>query len=124
MLKSIARRVYSTMSTPVGSAPFTQAVVAAMRKLYPEALADKSFDNTGLLLEAPYNKERQQQNSVLLTIDLTKAVADEAIKRRDSCIVAYHPIIFRGLKSLTLQNTQQQSLLRLAAEGISSSYCY
>lgn len=29
------------------------------------------------------------------------------------------PIIFRGLKSLTLDNTQQQSLLRLAAEGIS-----
>ena len=29
------------------------------------------------------------------------------------------PIIFRGLKSLTLGNSQQQSLLRLAAEGIS-----
>lgn len=29
------------------------------------------------------------------------------------------PIIFRGLKSLTLADTQQQSLLRLALEGIS-----
>lgn len=29
------------------------------------------------------------------------------------------PIIFRGLKSITSGNTQQQSLLRLAAEGIS-----
>jgi hypothetical protein len=29
------------------------------------------------------------------------------------------PIIFRGLKSITLGNSQQQSLLRLAAEGIS-----
>jgi hypothetical protein len=29
------------------------------------------------------------------------------------------PIIFRGLKSLTLEDTQQQSLLRLASEGIS-----
>lgn len=28
-------------------------------------------------------------NSVLLTIDLTKAVADEAIERNDSIIVAY-----------------------------------
>jgi putative NIF3 family GTP cyclohydrolase 1 type 2 len=76
-------------------------------------------------------------NSVLLTIDLTKAVADEAIERSDSVIIAYRmylsfsmwkgtdesesidPIIFRGLKSLTLDNSQQQSLLRLAAEGIS-----
>lgn len=29
------------------------------------------------------------------------------------------PIIFRGLKSLTFRDTQQSSLLRLAAEGIS-----
>jgi putative NIF3 family GTP cyclohydrolase 1 type 2 len=34
-------------------------------------------------------------------------------------VVAYHPIIFRGLKSLTLANTQQQTLLRLASHGIS-----
>ena len=76
-------------------------------------------------------------NSVLLTVDLTKAVVDEAIERSDSVIIAYRmylsfitwkgadegecvdPIIFRGLKSLTLDNSQQQSLLRLAAEGIS-----
>ncbi len=79
-------------------------------------------------------------NSVLLTVDLTKAVVDEAIERKDSIIIAYRalpftehrsrrlradaassidPIIFKGLKSLTLGNSQQQSLLRLAAEGIS-----
>jgi len=98
--------------------PFTQEVIGAVRKLYPESLADKSFDNTGLLLESP-NRPGQLRNSVLLTIDLTKAVADEAIERRDSVIVTYHPIIFRGLKSFTLGNSQQNSLLRLAQEGIS-----
>lgn len=36
-----------------------------------------------------------------------------------SCSV--DPIIFRGLKSLTFKDTQQSSLLRLAAEGISVS---
>lgn len=77
-------------------------------------------------------------NSVLLTIDLTKAVADEAIERKDCVVVSYRksapitvdeyfltllldtdPIIFSGLKCLTLADTQQQSLLRLALEGIS-----
>lgn len=77
-------------------------------------------------------------NSVLLTIDLTKAVADEAIQRKDCVVVSYRksipttvdeyrltflldtdPIIFSGLKCLTLADTQQQSLLRLALEGIS-----
>ncbi|KOS40736.1 hypothetical protein ACN38_g8399 [Penicillium nordicum] len=110
------------MSTPMRSSecsPFTNVVVSSMRKLYPEALADKSFDNTGLLLEAPFDKSRIQTNSALLTIDLTTAVADEAIKNRNSIVVAYHPIIFRGLKSLTFADSQQRSLLRLAQHGIS-----
>ncbi|KAI9685178.1 MAG: hypothetical protein M1822_004765 [Bathelium mastoideum] len=113
------------MASPPATAPFSKAVVNVMRKLYPEHLADKSWDNTGLLLEAPFDPLRRQMNSVLLTVDLTKAVADEAIERNDSIIVAYRaedPIIFRGLKSITLANSQQQSLLRLAAEGI-SVYC-
>ncbi|RDI81427.1 Diphthine methyl ester synthase [Venturia inaequalis] len=90
------------MSSNIASAPFSRAVVSAM-----------------LLLEAPFDPLRRQMNSVLLTVDLTKAVVDEAIERNDSIVVAYHPIIFKGLKSITLDNSQQQSLLRLAAEGIS-----
>ncbi|KAK2738568.1 hypothetical protein FQN57_006991 [Myotisia sp. PD_48] len=101
------------------SSKFSSVVVDVMKKLYPEELADKSFDNTGLLLDAPARSDKKQKNSVLLTIDLTKAVADEAIRRGDSIIIAYHPIIFRGLKSLTLANSQQSTLLRLAQEGIS-----
>lgn len=86
---------------------------------YPQALADNSWDNTGLLLETPFVASRRQSNTVLLTIDLTKAVADEAIALKSSIVIAYHPVIFRGLKSITLANTQQQTLLRLASHGIS-----
>ncbi|CUS09457.1 unnamed protein product, partial [Tuber aestivum] len=98
-----------------------RTVVNAVQKLYPQALADKTWDNTGLLLEAPDRIDRAplKAHKVLLTIDLTKAVADEAISLKSSVIVAYHPIIFRPLKSLTLANTQQESLLKLAQEGIS-----
>lgn len=71
------------------SSPFTKAVANAMRKLYPEHLADKSFDNTGLLLEAPHNEQAKLKNKVLLTIDLTKAVTEEAIQKRCGAVVAY-----------------------------------
>ncbi|KAF2012151.1 NGG1p interacting factor 3 [Aaosphaeria arxii CBS 175.79] len=107
------------MSVSSNSAPFSRATVRAMQRLYPKALADNSWDNTGLLLEAPFDPARRRSNKVLLTIDLTRAVADEAIALDSSIIIAYHPIIFRGLKSLTLENTQQQTLLRLASHGIS-----
>lgn len=90
-----------------------------MGSSYPQALADNSWDNTGLLLEAPFVPSRRQSNTALLTIDLTKAVADEAIAINSSIVIAYHPIIFRSLKSITLANTQQQTLLRLASHGIS-----
>ena len=94
-------------------------------------------DLVEVLLEAPFDPIRRQMNSVLLTIDLTKAVADEAIERKDCVVVSYRmsiyenplrledysrtvdPIIFKGFKALTLADTQQQSLLRLALEGIS-----
>ncbi|KAF2200789.1 NIF3 NGG1 interactin-like proteing factor 3-like 1 [Delitschia confertaspora ATCC 74209] len=107
------------MSATTTSAPFSRAVVRAMQRLYPKVLADNSWDNTGLLLEAPFKPTARLSNTVLLTIDLTRAVADEAIALNSSIIIAYHPIIFRGLKSLTLANTQQQTLLRLASHGIS-----
>lgn len=42
-----------------------------------------------MLLEAPFDPLRRQMNSVLLTVDLTKAVVDEAIERNDSIVVAY-----------------------------------
>lgn len=104
----------------MSTSQFTKAVVQAVRNLYPETLADSSFDNTGLLLEAPFTESTwKNRSSVLLTGDLTKGVADEAIKKGSSIVIAYHPIIFRGLKSLTLDNTQQNSLIRLAQAGIS-----
>lgn len=103
--------------------PFTTAVVSSMRRLYPEALADKSFDNTGLLVEAPLIPSRPpNRNSVLLCVDLTRSVADEAIEHNHSLVVAYHPIIFRGLKSITTDDTQQLSMTLLLAHGI-SVYC-
>ncbi|KAF8424045.1 GTP cyclohydrolase 1 type 2/Nif3 [Tirmania nivea] len=99
-----------------------RSVATSVRRLYPEALADKSWDNTGLLLEAPYRADIPRPSNkhiVLLTIDLTRAVAAEAIEKKAAAIVSYHPIIFRPLKSLTLRNTKQDSLIRLAQAGIS-----
>lgn len=49
-----------------------------------------------VLLEAPFDPIRRQMNSVLLTIDLTKAVADEAVERKDCVVVAYRMSILRS----------------------------
>lgn len=87
----------------------------AIQKLYPRQLADSSWDNTGLLVDSLVEK---YSNKVLLTIDLTQSVAEEAIKMDAAIVIAYHPFIFRGLKSITSKDCQQKSLLKLIGAGI------
>ena len=50
-------------------------------------------DNIQVLLEAPH-RENHLKDSVLLTVDLTKGVADEAIRRKDSIIITYRKYIW------------------------------
>lgn len=95
-----------------------QAVRKAIEKLYPKEYADSSWDNTGLLVDCSELAE-QRAPSVLLTVDLTSSVAHEAIANGNNVIVAYHPFIFRGLKSITPQDPQQRSLLKLVSNHIS-----
>ncbi|TPX18241.1 uncharacterized protein E0L32_002750 [Thyridium curvatum] len=108
----------------IQSSTFTEHVVNAMRSLYPEELADRAWDNVGLLLE---NSEQASEATptVLLTNDLTPEVAEEAIAKGASVIVTYrkpeeatHPFIFRGLKSVTLRDPQQKILIRLAQANV------
>ncbi|KIY73091.1 NGG1 interacting factor 3-like protein [Cylindrobasidium torrendii FP15055 ss-10] len=99
------------------SIPFVSTVCKAMERIAPLRLAE-TWDNVGLLLESP-SQRLKGVNRVLLTIDLTTAVMDEALQLQTPVIISYHPPIFRGLKSFTLSNPLQASLLRCAAEGIS-----
>ncbi|KAJ7105574.1 NGG1 interacting factor 3-like protein [Mycena epipterygia] len=86
----------------------TKAVCNAMQRIAPPVLAG-SWDNVSTAAA----------NRVLLTIDITPAVCEEAISHGVSMIVSYHAPIFSGLKSLTLATPLQGTLLRCAAAGIS-----
>ncbi|KAK7453424.1 hypothetical protein VKT23_011691 [Stygiomarasmius scandens] len=97
---------------------FLKAVCRSMERVAPLRLAEK-WDNVGLLIESPHPKKT---NRVMLTIDLTPEVLAESLTADASVIVSYHPPIFQALKSLTLSNPLQASLLRCVAEGV-SVYC-
>ncbi|KXH67591.1 hypothetical protein CSAL01_03630 [Colletotrichum salicis] len=111
-------------SNKYSSPSFTAQVVAAMRKHYPEEIADRRWDNVGLLLDniATSATATPKNPVVLLTNDLTYAVAEEAVQKNASVIVSYHPFIFSGLKSITTKDPQQATLLLLASNGI-AVYC-
>lgn len=95
------------------------ALYQAMNQIAPLSMADTSWDNVGIQIQAP-QPEKNSGNVILLCEDLRTSVVEEAISRGDVAIImTYHPIIFRGLKSLTFDNSQQKSLLRLTAANIS-----
>ncbi|PWN26570.1 NGG1p interacting factor 3 [Jaminaea rosea] len=106
----------ASSSTP---RPVLPSLVSAMHKLAPLSLAE-SWDNVGILLEAPMPRSDSSARGVHLCIDLTTSVCEEALQDKEvGVIMCYHPLIFRGWKSLTLGDSQQRSLLRCAAAGIS-----
>ncbi|MBN2210259.1 MAG: Nif3-like dinuclear metal center hexameric protein [Sedimentisphaerales bacterium] len=70
-------------------------VMTALDQIAPTSLA-ADWDNVGLLAGDPAQPVRR----MLLTIDLTQAVFEEALKQQTDLIVAYHPPIFTGLKRI------------------------
>ncbi|KAK5661708.1 hypothetical protein OQA88_9808 [Cercophora sp. LCS_1] len=102
---------------------FTNEVMAAMKSLYPIELADHSFDNVGLLQDnidpvSIGGGSRGVPRVALLTNDLTTRVAEEAIRKKASVVVTYHPFLFRPIKSVSLEDPQQRILLLLAQHNI------
>lgn len=100
-----------------------KVVTEALNKLYPLEHADHTWDNTGLLIDATVEDDSKDTSSiarVLLAIDLTEAVATEAIENKYNLIVAYHPFLFRKFNKIQPQvDPQQRSLVRLLQAGIS-----
>ena len=67
----------------------------------------ESYDNCGLLVGDGETKI----SSVLVSLDVTEEVILEAIHRDANIIVAHHPIIFKGLKSLTGDNEVERCII-------------
>lgn len=65
---------------------------------YLESLAplayQEDYDNAGLIVGSP----DQEIYQVLISLDCTEAIVDEAITTRCQAIISHHPIVFKGLK--------------------------
>jgi dinuclear metal center YbgI/SA1388 family protein len=73
----------------------TNAIAAYAPLQYQE-----SYDNAGLL----FGNADWEVTGVLLTLDATEAVIDEAIEKGCNLVVAHHPIVFGGLKKINGNN--------------------
>ena len=68
----------------------------------------EDFDNVGLLV----GDENSAVQNVLVTLDTTEEVVQEAIDKNCNLIVSFHPIIFSGLKKLTGKSYVERAVLK------------
>lgn len=78
----------------------------AFESFAPASLAN-DWDNVGLLVGSP----EWPADRILLTIDLTEAVLQEAIEMDTQAIVSYHPPIFEPLTSITNKSFKERVVL-------------
>ncbi|MBX6380359.1 MAG: Nif3-like dinuclear metal center hexameric protein [Thermoflavifilum aggregans] len=67
----------------------------------------ESYDNAGLLVGNP----DQPLQGMLITLDITEAVVQEAIQKRCNLIVAHHPVIFHPLKRITGATDAERAIM-------------
>ena len=74
----------------------------------------ESYDNAGLIT----GDLNSGINSVLITLDVTESVVEEAIQKNAQLIVAHHPIIFSGLKKITGKNYVERTIIKAIKNDI------
>jgi len=67
-----------------------------LEKFAPLALQEH-YDNSGLIVGNP----EKEISKVLICLDVTGEVLEEAVKLKAGLIISHHPLIFKGLKRLT-----------------------
>lgn len=74
----------------------------------------EAWDNSGLQVGEP----NAEIHKALLTTDVTEDVVSEAIMQHCDLIVSHHPLLFKGLKSITGRTPQERIVRDAILHGI------
>ncbi|MEJ2112612.1 MAG: Nif3-like dinuclear metal center hexameric protein, partial [Flavobacteriaceae bacterium] len=91
-----------------------QDVINHLEELAPLAYAE-DFDNVGLLV----GDKKSKVKGILVTLDTTETVLEEAIENNCNLIVSFHPIIFKGLKKITGKTYVERVVMKAIKHDIS-----
>lgn len=72
------------------------------------------YDNVGLLV----GDQQQDVSRILVCLDITEQVVDEAIRKQCQLIVSHHPLIFRKISRINPDNEQGRIIYKLIRNNI------
>lgn len=80
----------------------------------------ESYDNAGLTV----GNNEDEVSGALCTIDVTEKVIEEAIELKANFIISHHPVIFKGITSLTGSSENERILIRAIQNNITLYSCH
>lgn len=83
------------------------------KKAHPSL--QESYDNAGLIA----GESDKEVSGVLVSLDCTEKVIDEAIDRKCNLIVSHHPILFKPISGLTGKDYVERCLIKAIKNDIS-----
>ncbi len=94
-------------------------LISSLEEFAPLPLQE-DFDNSGLQV----GNRNAQCSGVLLCVDVTPEVVDEAVERGCNLIVSHHPVLFRGLKRIVGATLVEQVVMKAISAGIAIYSCH
>ena len=88
-------------------------IIKAIEEFAPLSIQE-GWDNSGLCVGSP----EDEVSSILLGLDCTEKLIDEAIECGADMIVTHHPLIFSGLKKISPEDQTGSAVIKAIKAGI------
>ena len=88
-------------------------IINFLEKKYSPELAEK-WDNSGLII----GRKESNISAVMICLDITVDVIEQAAANRAELIISHHPLIFSEIKRITNDTLLGEKILKLAEKNI------
>ena len=88
-------------------------VLSALERFAPLPLQE-SWDNAGLQV----GLTETEVSGALLCLDVNEQIVDEAVQKGCNLIVSHHPLLFRGLKTISDLTDVQRTVMKAITQGV------
>jgi dinuclear metal center YbgI/SA1388 family protein len=94
-------------------------VIHYIEEFAPSAYQE-NYDNSGIQVGNP----ESSLQGILLAVDVTEAVVEEAIQNNLNLILSHHPVIFNGIKRITGKTYTERIILKAIKHDIAIYSCH
>ncbi len=89
-------------------------IIEYIEQIFPPFVQEE-YDNSGFII----GNENDEVKGILLAIDITEDVVQEAIEKKANFIIAHHPIIFKPIKRITGKTHYEKVIISAIKNNIS-----